>query len=319
MHLSIIMPVFNAERTLPKTLKSIFGQLSPEMEVIVVDDGSTDSTSEILAHFEVEAKGYLRLIRQKNAGAAAARNIAIEKAKGDYLVFIDADDCFLEGALETIFKETRGGVDILGWDWQNVNEIKVRRFRQADYFDAKGALRNLMGGTMKWNLWLFAVKRKLVVDNNIHFLSGADMGEDMSFILRSFACATNVRQTHEILYEYNASSITSISRQITFKRQEEVFRNLLVTERALIESPYKNLCEDYLPHLKLYIKRPLLIGFSKEKYRLWYNWFPEANAHAKENTELPRRIRFLQWLASKRMWNGVFVYNVLYHIALRLC
>lgn len=317
MLLSVIMPVFNAEKTLCKTLNSIFGHLPSEVEVIVVDDGSTDSTPEILANFNAEGRENLHLFRQKNAGAAAARNLAIDQAEGDYLAFIDADDRFIEGALAAINKEIESGVDIIGWDWQNESEGKVRRFKQADYSDIEGALRNLMGGTMKWNLWLFAVKRKLVVDNGIRFLPGSDMGEDMSFMLRAYASATKVSQIHRILYEYNAATPNSISRQLSSKRQAEVSRNLQVAEEFLMASPYRDLCQKYLPYLKLYIKRPLLISFSKKDYQQWYNWFPEANSFVFNNKALPLWTRALQWLASKRMWNSVKLYNLLYNRVLR--
>ena len=318
MRLSIIIPVFNAEITLERMFRSVSGQFSREVEVIVVDDGSTDSTPVILSRFVREMGDYLHVFKQKNAGAAAARNRAIEEATGEYLAFADSDDRFMEGAIETILKETERGVDIIGWDWKTVSESASRRFRQADYSDPEGALRNLMGGTMKWNLWLFSVNRKLVVDNNIRFLPGADMGEDMSFILRAFACATNVSQIHEVLYEYNASNPTSISRQLSLKRQAEVSRNLQVAEDCLMASSYKDLCTEYLPYLELYIKRPLLISFSKDDYRQWYNWFPEANSFAINNKNLPIWTRTLQWLASKRMWNSVKLYNLLYNKALHL-
>ena len=318
MRLSIIMPVFNAADTVEKTLHSIVTQMSPDVEMVIVDDGSTDATPEVLSRIVQNSRNAIRVLRQDNAGAAAARNKAIDYAQGDYLAFVDADDRFHEHAVDTILKAVENDVDIVGWDWQNENDGRIRRFKQADYSDAECALRNLMGGTMKWNLWLFAVKRKLVVDNNIRFLPGADMGEDMSFMLRAFACATNVSQIHEVLYEYNAANPTSISRQLSPKRQSEVSDNLQVAEEFLMASPYKYLCKEYLPHLKLYIKRPLLIGFSKDDYRHWYNWFPEANPFASKNKALPLKMRTLQWLASKRMWFAVKLYNLFYKGALCL-
>lgn len=318
MLLSIIMPVFNAEDTLEKTLRSIADQLSSDVELVVVDDGSTDHTPSILARFALEAGKCCQVFRQDNAGAAAARNTAMDHARGDYLAFVDADDTLSERAVAGILPELEEGVDILGWDWVSFADGKSRRFRQAEYRTAEDALKNLMGGTMKWNLWLFAVRRQMVVEKGIRFLPGSDMGEDMSFVLRAFACSKTVRQLHEALYEYNASNPTSISRQLDARRREEVTRNVLVAERFLLESPFSSLCASYMPHLKLFIKLPLLISTSRDDYRLWYGWFPEANAFAYKNKDLPFRTRFLQWLASNRMWNSVYIYNALYQKAIRL-
>ena len=312
MKLSIIMPVYNAALTLERTLQSLSGQLCREVELVVVDDGSTDATPEILSRFARENAPGCQVIRQDNAGAAAARNTALEIAKGEYLAFIDADDRFPDKAVATVLSGLSGGVDILGWDWISIHEGKSRRFRQGDYSTPEEALKNLMGGTMKWNLWLFAVRSSLVMDNCIRFLHGADMGEDMAFMLKCFACAGSVRQIHEALYQYNASNPASISQQMSQRRREEVSRNLESAQAYFTGNAYEGLFRQYLPHLKLYIKLPLLISLSKEDYTTWFNWFPESNAYAIGNQALPFHTRLLQWLASRRLWALVKGYNLVY-------
>ncbi|MBQ6198625.1 MAG: glycosyltransferase [Bacteroidales bacterium] len=312
MRLSVIMPVYNAQNTLERTLRSISSQLSRDVELVIVDDGSTDSTPDILSRFADENPAACQVIRQENAGAAAARNAAINNASGDYLAFIDADDRVPDNALERILKATENNSDIIGWDWQNECNGQVRRFRQAEYSTPEDAIKNLMGGTMKWNLWLFTVKHSLVNQNSIRFLEGADMGEDMAFMLKCFACSKTVKQVHDVLYEYNASNPTSISRQLSERRRTEVSANLQSAHEFLKNSAHSELCDSYLPHLKLYIKLPLLISACKEDYRTWFNWFPEANSFAFNNKELPLRTRALQWMASKRMWGAVRLYAALY-------
>ena len=312
MRLSIIIPVFNAEETLERTLDSVSSQLTSDTEVIIVDDGSTDNSLEAIKQFTSRKEQYWHVIHQENAGAAAARNLAIENAHGDYLVFVDADDRVCDNALDSIMNATEGNFDIVGWDWQNECNGQVRTFRQAEYSTPEEAIKNLMGGTMKWNLWLFAIKRSLVKQNSISFLEGSDMGEDMAFMLKCFACAKNVKQVHSVLYEYNASNPTSISRQLSERRRAEVTKNLQSAQIYLMNSEYLTLCESYLPHLKLYIKLPLLISSSKEDYKTWFEWFAEANSFAFKNKALPLRTRSLQWMASKKIWGGVRLYNFLY-------
>lgn len=314
--LSIVIPVYNVEKTLDESLRSIRCERPEDIELIFVNDGSTDCTQEILDSYHNKSLSPCKIIRQNNAGVAAARNVAIDAATGKYLAFLDADDWWAEGALDRILALTQKDTDIIGWDFKSINKRGDRIIRQSAYSTPEEALRNLMGGTMKWNLWLFAVKRKLVTDNSICFLSGSDMGEDMSFMLRVFACACKVEQSRDILYCYNASNPTSISRQLSPKRRAEVSCNLQVAEMFLMASSYKDLCKAYLPHLKLYIKRPLLISFSKEDYQHWYDWFSEANPFAFKNKALPLWTRSLQWLASKRMWNSVILFNSLYSVVL---
>ncbi len=88
MTISVLIPAYNAERTLAETLASVLGQTQPPDEVIVVDDGSTDRTAEVVT----AASKSIQLIRQANRGAAAALNVGIQHARGDLLAFVDADD-----------------------------------------------------------------------------------------------------------------------------------------------------------------------------------------------------------------------------------
>ena len=94
---SCVIPVFNGERYLSEAISSVFGQTHSSIEIIVVDDGSTDRTPRILE----EMGGRIRSARQANAGPAAARNRGIEMARGDYVAFLDADDLWLPAKTET--------------------------------------------------------------------------------------------------------------------------------------------------------------------------------------------------------------------------
>lgn len=91
---SAIVPLFNGERTIGDALSSIFQQDYPELEVIVIDDGSTDASAAIVREFPS-----VHLIQQENAGVAAARNRGIAAARGDLLAFLDQDDRWLPGKL----------------------------------------------------------------------------------------------------------------------------------------------------------------------------------------------------------------------------
>lgn len=307
--LSVILPLYNVSGTLFRALSGITCTTPHEIEVVAVDDGSTDDTRRLLDEYAGTCDWPIRVISQANQGAAAARNTALDMASGDYLLFLDADDRFAEGALDRILELTADGADIIGWDWMHEETHKTRAMRQADYKTPEEALRYLMGGMMKWNLWLFAVKRELVLRNGLRFTSGDDMGEDMAFMLKAFACAQSIRQEHMPLYRYNGANPASISGVMNERRRGEVSRNLDSARVFLSQSRYAALAEDYLPHLKLYIKRPLLISVSVEDYRTWFSWFPEANAFASANRELPLRIRLLQAAAAKKLWGIVKLYN----------
>jgi len=93
---SVVVPAFNHATFLPEALESVFAQSVPPREVIVVDDGSTDGTAEVLSRYG----GRVRVVRQLNRGVAAARNVGAAAASGDLLAFLDADDAWLPAKLE---------------------------------------------------------------------------------------------------------------------------------------------------------------------------------------------------------------------------
>lgn len=96
---SVIIPAYNAEKYIEKTLKSVLSQTYPTLEVLVVNDGSQDKTAEIVKFF-AQNDNRVILLQQTNAGVAAARNLAIEKSRGEFIAPIDADDIWYPQNLE---------------------------------------------------------------------------------------------------------------------------------------------------------------------------------------------------------------------------
>lgn len=109
MFLSFIVPVYNVERFLPECLDSLLRQDIPagEYEIICVNDGATDASPAILRQYEA-AHGNLRVIHQENAGVCAARNAGLDQAAGDYIWFIDADDCIQPDCLAMLRQALTG-------------------------------------------------------------------------------------------------------------------------------------------------------------------------------------------------------------------
>lgn len=98
--ISIIIPIYNGEQYLESCIKSVLNQTLEDLEIICVDDGSTDGSAQVITHL-MSKESRIRLLRQKNRGAGAARNLAIENAEGRYVAFLDADDSYLDrNALE---------------------------------------------------------------------------------------------------------------------------------------------------------------------------------------------------------------------------
>ena len=317
MKVSLIIPVYNAEKTLPATLDSIRAQRFRDFEVIFAEDAGTDGSAALLDAFCQNSGLPCKLLHAvQNGGAAAARDRALEVAQGDYLAFADADDLLDPGMLELAASAVEASdrpVDIVGWDWNLGLNQDGRYMRQADYSTPTEALRNLTGGTMRWNLWMFLVRRELIEQNGIRFIPGADIGEDMQFMLRAFLHAQHVVQLHESLYRYNAVNSASISKQFSPEKRAQVETNFREVERSFAGSDLCRQYPDALADLKLFLKRPLLISADRKDYETWYAWFPEVNERARQKGILPMHTFVLQRMASRRCWLGVKMYYLLIH------
>ena len=99
---SVIVPVYNVEKYLRQCLDSIINQTLKEIEILCINDGSTDSSPEILKEYE-EKDSRIKIINKKNAGLSAARNQGLELAKGEYVSFIDSDDWINETFCEALY------------------------------------------------------------------------------------------------------------------------------------------------------------------------------------------------------------------------
>lgn len=119
MLVSVLIPAYNSALSIEQTLQSVFEQDYPSIEIIVVNDGSTDNTEEVLAKFSDRIQYYA----QKNAGVSAARNLAYSKSKGDFIQYLDADDLLAKGKISAQVNALQNNnADVAYGDWLKFTE-----------------------------------------------------------------------------------------------------------------------------------------------------------------------------------------------------
>lgn len=136
---SVIIPVYNSEKYLRECLDGVLGQSLRELQVICVDDGSTDSSPQILQEY-ARKDGRLTVVRQENAGAGAARNNGLRRAEGEYLSFLDADDFYEPDMLQKAYEAAQAAkaqITVFGCD---LYEDKTGRYRPCIYSIRKNLL-----------------------------------------------------------------------------------------------------------------------------------------------------------------------------------
>lgn len=197
---SVIIPVYNTAPYLAEAVGSIMGQSLRDIEIIIVDDGSTDGSSQILSDMAA-ADDRIKLYRQENRGQSAARNEALAHATGRYVYFMDSDDVLERDALELCLAKCNAEeLDVVFFDADNLNDADNNwwfDYHRASKFDDR-----VYGGVEIMNLMfdrdgykaspcIYMVRRELLLEHNLNFYVGI-VHEDELFTAQMYLVARRV-------------------------------------------------------------------------------------------------------------------------------
>lgn len=228
--ISLIIPVFNTATYLEECLKSITSQSYSNIEIIVINDGSTDNSKQICQRF-ADSDSRIRFIDKENEGLSETRNCGIEHSSGDYLMFVDSDDYIEQNAIERLVNATDGGsVDYVICGNYNLSTIKcsVRHiFNDDKYFKGEEYLSQILIPTLgptqdKFRpeildrltpVWARLYKRSIVVSHNIRFITLNDIpSEALQFNFEFCFFANTAKYIDFPLYYYRRNTSTSVTK-----------------------------------------------------------------------------------------------------------
>ena len=244
---SIIVPVYNVEKYLTKCLDSITNQNFRDIEIICVNDGSTDNSLQILKEYAQKDRRII-VIDQENQGVSAARNRGLAVATGDYILFVDSDDWIELNACEIILQNLEEkNVDILFFEYRKISKnnkeypLKKTVTGDSDVFNFNTKLDYCFFNLDLRSVW-GKVYKKSYINSLGKFSHNISFGEDTLFIIDKLLNNPRVKIIRDILYNYRDSekSLTKIS-------QEEQFQqlNLLISEYDKIFNNNDNLLKLY--------------------------------------------------------------------------
>lgn len=313
MKVSVIVPIYKVEQFITKCAESLLAQTLEDIELIFVDDASPDRSVDLLqacldAH--PEWKDRVKILRHEcNKGLPAARNSGLSVASGEYVFHCDSDDFVEPDMLESLYGYAKDRqADIVWCDWWLSFKHNERYMSQPNYGTPQEAVRGMLSGAMKFTVWNKLVKRSLYQTNAITFPAGYGMGEDMTMIML-FACATKVAYLPKAFYHYVKLNTGSFTQTYTERHCTELQYNVQRISDFL-HARFGDELDQYVAFLKLDVKFPFLISASQKKYRMWKEWYPEANQYILRNKSISFRSRFIQWCA----WKGQFWMVWLYYI-----
>ena len=200
---SIVIPAYNAARTIDDVLRHLLSQPYENIEIIVVNDGSTDDTAEILKEFS--RKSRVRVITQDNAGASAARNTGLAEAKGKFTMFIDSDDSFSDDFIVKMvdaIENNPAEIVVCGHGGDGVRSILPKKAGLVEKDLPSHITSSVLRNGLLYALWNKIYYTKIIQENNIQFLNGVGFGEDLIFNLEYFKHTKKIFYIREPLYKY---------------------------------------------------------------------------------------------------------------------
>lgn len=220
--LSIIVPTYNVEKFIGRCASSILSQISEGVEVIFINDCSSDTSESII--YETIKKypsltQQIRVVRtQKNSGIAAVRNLGIELANGEYIYQVDGDDYLEENSLLKLIEYLKyTKPDVLLFDYYlNIDNKKISI--QNGYDRKDKFLNSLLCSKISPSIWNKVFKKNIVIRNGLKFNEGKDYGEDYFFVPQLIDNAENINSYSEKVYNYNVYVEGSYTRGISEKK-----------------------------------------------------------------------------------------------------
>lgn len=263
--LSVIIPVYNVEEYLTQCIESVLNQIYLcKLEIILVDDGSTDKSTDICDYYA--AKDYrIKVIHKINEGTSVARNVGIDAATGDYIVFLDADDFWIENTIQDFIKvaeETQADI-IIGNAVKYLNaegkfslypnNLKYNPLYKSTYDKLLYILHPK--NRFQWHIWKCFFKAKLIKNNRLYFKEGL-LFQDAEWLPRVFSKAKSIEFVDTIFVCYRVrpnSNMTDTAKSL--KRHKDMLKvvshlteyfKTIDMDRKLKHYFYTNFSETYV-------------------------------------------------------------------------
>lgn len=316
--ISVLMPVYNGENTIQRSLDSLLDQGMVPFELVAVNDCSTDNTLEVLERFSINAPKHIsvKIIQHKeNGGVAKARNTALSNATGEYILWLDADDYYAPNAFEQLISLPE--TDIVGYNYYLQNEAKLRLIDCPKSETPESALHSICEGKMKWNLWAFMIRRELIEQYSIRFIPDSNMGEDLYFMGQVLYYANSIQTHNEPLYYYITSNQSSLTKNYRPKHYSDIVSNITALEKIIIADDRRD-SKELMDFLKLTLKLPLLYNNDKSQYMIWQKLFPESNNAINNYPSSHVYNRWLQKWARRGWFSFISLFNRIYTLAYRI-
>ena len=296
--ISVIIPVYNAQKYIEKCARALFGQTFAPVEYIFIDDCSTDASIEtvrsVLDDFPERKDACVFISHKENMGPSAARNTGLSRASGEFVMFCDSDDWMEPEMMEKLYRAAESSsADIAVCDFYMVTQNSRQVCRAVTWTsDRTASMRNYL--EYVWNvLWNLLVRRELFVRHGIRFPEDCMYCEDFNVTVRLFDAAGVTVNVHEPLYNYNRSNEASVVHNMdrrTMMDEQRMYLDIIGMFRRNGRYPdyERQLCWRVLKS-----KQELVLDEST--YSDFVSLYPESNAYILSCPYLNVKLKIMMW------------------------
>lgn len=197
---SVIIPIYNRARTISVAIDSLLSQSFKDFEIILINDGSTDNTEEVLEKYIKQDKR-IKLFIQENSGVSSARNLGLRMSEGQYITFLDSDDFYDPTYLEELYiriQEKDAEICFCGY-----NKIyEGTKVKNKTVFTEKNVLTNYLFGKLNVHISGWMIKKELLELHGLRFTEGLSWGEDVEFICKVLLNSNKLTYVQDYLTNY---------------------------------------------------------------------------------------------------------------------
>ena len=297
MSLSIIIPVHNTEQYLVECLDSVLSVINTDDEIILVENGSTDHSWDICQEYAEKNKA-VKVVQMETAGVSKARNYGISLAKGDWITFLDSDDCIDLSIVQMAGKlKDNSDIDVVLFRYSYLNEVNSNETSVSEgliHVDSdllrRGALEfskyekqileySTLDNMSIWTCWGKLYKKSLLDDKKIRFPERLFLSEDTAFVFQVYCSTEKIYGAQSIAYHYRVTP-DSASRKVNFKAiSNNRYLRKWMMQYVLSQNLENSLEEEISAFLvRKFIEECLYLRIFKEKSRTARLRYTKRNA-----------------------------------------
>ena len=241
---SVIVPIYNVEKFLPKCIESIINQEHDNLEIILVDDGSPDKCGDICDQYK-NRDDRIVVIHKYNAGVSSARNTGIENATGDYVCFIDGDDFVMPDYVSYMLKlaiENQADISLTTEMFGNYDEKQTENERLRTW-DAEDAVEAILCYQVPIGCYCKLIKKEII--RKVRFMPEIFIGEGFNFNVDAFQHSARIVASNRKIYYYRRDNPTSAMTKFSINKCEcglhalEIIKQKLIFHSERIENAWK--------------------------------------------------------------------------------